>query len=275
MPAILQRLFCLLASALILTTPALAREQLQISGSSTILPILKRLAPEFTHETGIPLQITGGGSESGLKAARAGTADIGMVSRNISPTEAQGMRITHLGNDAVALIAHENNPLSDISASQIQAIYQGRINHWNELASPSTDKIVRIGKWPDRSTRGLFDGFFGLTATSYPEDVMLVGANSAMILYVSIDPHAIGYVSAGTAQRARTIGAPVKILRVEGHLPDPESIASGKYPYARPLNLLTLENPSTPLKIFLDWITHEKGQQAVEAEGFLRARVQP
>lgn len=275
MPAIFQRLLCLLAFSLIYPVPALAGAQLQIKGSSTILPVIKRLAPAFTRETGIELQITGGGSELGLTSTQKGTADIGMVSRDIAPDEAQGMRLTHLGNDAVAIVVHEINPVNDISASQIQAIYQGRINHWHEISDAGREKIVRVGKWPDRSTRGLFDRFFGLTASTYPADTMLAGANSAVILYVSIDPQAIGYVSAGSAHRAKALGAPIRILSIDGHLPDPRSIANRTYPYTRPLNLLTPANPSLPIKKLLDFITHETGQQAVEAEGFLRAKVQP
>ncbi len=275
MPAILQRLFCLLASALLLSTSAYGNEVLRISGASTIQPILKRTAPEFTAATSIPLNISGGGSAHGITAVLAGEADIGMVSRSLSDEEAKVLEVTRIGYDALALVVHESNKLNDLKHEQIRDIFQGKITEWHSISADHTGTIVRVGKATGRSTRLLFDQFFGLTAADYPRNLPIVGADSSGILYVSIDPQSIAYISAGSILRAIRLGAPVKLLSIDGKLPKPDLIRNADYPYGRPLNLVTRHPQSPKVRQFLDWVTHEKGQQAVEAEGFLRARVQP
>lgn len=276
MPALLQRLFCLLASALLLSTSAYGNEVLRISGASTIQPILKRTAPEFTAATGILLNISGGGSAHGITAVLAGEADIGMLSRSPSDEEAKILEVTRIGYDALALVVHESNALDDLTHDQVRDIFQGNITEWQSISPRQSGMIARVGKAHGRSTRLLFDQFFGLTAADYPKNLPIVGADASGILYVSIDPQAIAYISAGSILRAIRLGAPVKLLSIDGKFPKPDLIRNADYPYGRPLNLVT-RNPQSPkVRQFLDWITHhEKGQQAVEAEGFLAIGTQP
>ena len=272
MPAILQRLLCLLALSLLLTTSTHGVEELRISGASTMQPILKRIAPDFSAETRISLSISGGGSARGLAAVLSGDADIGMVSRSLEAEEVKQLQVTTIGHDALALVVHESNPLGNLRRDQVRDIFRGAISDWQTLNAGQTGAIVRVGKLPGRSTRQLFDHFFGLTAADYPAEMPIVGADSAGILYISIDPQAIAYISAGSIQRAMELGAPVKLLSIDGHPPRAEQILSGAYPYGRPLNLVSKRDASKHVRSLLEWLSSSKGQQAVQAEGFLRAR---
>lgn len=97
----------------------------------------------------------------------------------------------------------------------------------------------------------------------------MIGANIASILYVSIDPQSVGYVSLGSLEHARQFGAPVKLLPIDGVAPSIENIANGRYPYRRPLNLVTRGKPQGETLRFIEWLKSPAGQQAVVAEGFL------
>ncbi|OGR23905.1 MAG: hypothetical protein A2277_09265 [Desulfobacterales bacterium RIFOXYA12_FULL_46_15] len=59
----------------------------KISDSSTIQPFIEILIQEFTKNTGIALHISGGGSGAGIRNAKSGESDVGMVSRALKDDE--------------------------------------------------------------------------------------------------------------------------------------------------------------------------------------------
>jgi len=247
-----------------------ARADLMITGSSTILPVVKRVASEFTAKTGIRVRVSGGGSDHGVIAVIQGRADIGMASRVLHEDESRGLFATTIGRDAIAVYANERNPIAGLTQAQVAAIYSGQLKQWRELGLTTVEgRIYPVGKWHGRSTRELFDGFFGLQGREYPEGTHMIGANVASILYVSLDPLGIGYVSVGSLDHAAKQGAPVKILPLDGVAPTHENIQSGRYAYTRPLNLVTRGAPRDEAALFIEWMTGKPGQEAVRAEGFM------
>lgn len=252
------------------------RADLVITGSSTILPIVKRVATDFTAKTGIKVRVSGGGSDHGVKSATASKADIGMVSRQLHGDEAKALTATTIAIDAVALFVHERNAIAGLTHQQIADVYTGKISQWRELDATTTDKrIYLVGKWHGRSTRELFDGFFGMRGKEYPIGTHMIGANVASILYVSLDPYAIGYVSVGSLDHAEKHGAPLKILSVDGVAPSHENVLSGRYPYMRPLNLVTRGAPMGEAARFIEWMTGSVGEQAAREEGFILGTIAP
>jgi phosphate transport system substrate-binding protein len=76
---------------------------------------------------------------------------------------------------------------------------------------------------------------------------------------------AVGYVGLGFVDRK------VKALKVDGVMATRRTIASGKYPIARPLFMFTKGYPKLGSVVF-DFVTFhlsERGQDIVEARGFV------
>ncbi len=264
------RVGCILACAACLAGVLPARADLIVTGSSTILPVVKRAAAEFTAQTGIKVRASGGGSGHGAKSALNGSAHIGMVSRKLHEDEARQLVATTIALDGVAVFVHERNAVQGLKRQQVADIYSGRSNRWREIDPAAIDgRIVRVGKWHGRSTRELFDDFFGLRGQEYPDGTHMVGANVAGILYVSIDPLAVGYVSVGSLDHAERYGAPIKPLAIDGVIPSEENIVNGRYPYSRPLNLVTRGTPGGEALRFVGWMAGEAGKKAALEEGFM------
>ena len=59
-----------------------------------------------------------------------GTCDIGMASRHLSDAEQD--RLTHLviAQDGIAVIVNNDNPVDDVTAEQLEAIYTGELTSW-------------------------------------------------------------------------------------------------------------------------------------------------
>lgn len=271
------RLFCLFPLVCLLGLfPGAACADLVIVGSSTILPIIKRAAADFTAQTGIKLTLSGGGSGQGVEGVLGGRAHIGMVSRTLHADEAKQLVATPFAQDGVAIFVNERNSISALTAAQVADIYRGTLKSWRQLdATGPAGDIVRVGKWHGRSTRELFDSFFGLTGVEPPTDTKGVGSNVAGILYVSIDPQAIGYVSIGALDHAMKQGAPVKPLPLDGIAPSIGNVQDGQYRLTRLLNLVTRGEPQGEARRFIGWMRSEAGQRAAAAEGFIPVRVKP
>jgi phosphate transport system substrate-binding protein len=221
------------------------REQLVITGASTIAPLAAEIAKRFERlHPGTRVDVQSGGSSRGIADVRRGLADIGMVSRELKADELD-LRATTIARDGVCIIVHRDNPVAELSDEQIRSIYLGQIENWKDVGGVDA-KIIVVNKAEGRSTLELFLSHFGLQNRDIRADVV-IGENEQGIKTVSGNPDAIGYVSIGTAQYDASENVAIKLLPLGGVAASIETVLSGSFPLARPLNLVTTPEPSAPL----------------------------
>lgn len=247
---------------------------LDISGSSTVQPVVEKLVPLFT-QGGEAVKVSGGGSGTGVKNAIAGTSAIGMASRDLSDTEKAALKNTVIGIDALAIVVNQRNPVTSLTKAQLVDLYAGKIENWSALGG-SDLPVQRVSKEVGRSTLELFEHYTGLLSPDRKKSdkplissrTYVVGANVEALTLVGGIPGAIGYVSVGTARAMAEAGMPIKIIPLDGQEPTDAAIKSGRYPIVRPLNLVYVsESPS--VRAFLDLAQGPKGQEIVQSLGFL------
>ncbi len=243
-------------SFLIVITTQTAYSEINIEGSSTILPIVRDAAKVF-QTTGNLVSAKGGGSNIGIEAVLKRRADIGMVSRALTQEESTGLTTYLLGYDGIAIILNIANPLQNLTKQQIVNIFSGSFTNWNSFVDMNKT-ITVIAKKHGRSTRKLFDHFFSLKDTV--STAQLIGSNTEAIILVAGDPTAIGYVSSGSVEYALKLGLTLKLLPIEGVLASYETVSKGTYPLRRPLNLVTRMNPSAEVVAFIKFLQESEGQ---------------
>ncbi len=265
-------------------TTALAQEQkrqtdviLRITGSTTIQPIIEDVAEAYVKAYGETLEIQGGGSSTGIRAVLTGEAEVGMVSRSLSAEEQKLLASTIIGYDALAIIVNKRNPRTEINSRELQDIYTGRVRNWD--AGPDwAREIVLISKKPGRGTLVAFEEFTGLSSPAHSpqrENVKLIaahaweaGANLEATLWVGGIPGAIGYVSFGDADRFISLGQPIRKLALDGVMPDQITVAKGRYPMRRELNLVYRQDDSRA-KAFAGFLTSATAQRVLRQKGFV------
>jgi phosphate transport system substrate-binding protein len=245
-----------------------AAADIQISGSSTIMPIVKAAGRAFFEKTGIRILVTGGGSSVGVREVLAGTSHIGMVSRTLHPDEAGRLNANTIGHDGIAIIVNSTNPMERTTSPTVNQIFSGRIDRWEKI-DEFTGEIILVVKANGRSTRELFDDFFGLKGVGVPS-AHVIGSNAEGIVFVAGDPWAISYVSVGTAEKARTRGVHIKLLELDGVQASTSMIKQERYPLMRPLNLVTVGAPELEERRFIDFLIGPEGQAIVEDQNFIR-----
>jgi phosphate transport system substrate-binding protein len=268
-------LFLSVLGMLFVSSPFVLADSLQgritLAGSSTVQPVAEVLAQEFEAlHPEARIDVQGGGSAVGITAPQSGLADIGMVSRALHPNEAQHLVATTFARDGIALIVHANNPVSGLSRQQVIDIYSGAVTHWQELGGPDA-RIVVVNKEEGRATLELFERYFDLRG-KFVRDTVIIGPNGQAIATVAGNPHAVAYVSIGSAEVAGEHGTPIKLLALDGIAATSANVQQGTYRLTRPLNFVTVGDPQRLAKGFLDFVLTPAGQQIVQTQDFVPLR---
>jgi len=265
-------LTCVLAAlALMSMSVVMAADKIVIDGSTTVGPIAKAFAEAYMKENpDVNITVSESGSGNGAKSLINGACHIADMSRFMKDNEFAAavdkgvLPVAHcVALDGIAMIVHPGNPLKNITMAQVKDIYTGKITNWKELGGPDV-KIVMISRDTNSGTYETFEGLV-MKKEKIVEGCEYVGSNGAVRGRVQSTPAAIGYVGIGFLDKS------VKAVTVNGVYPTKKSIASGKYPIARPLFMFTNGYPDmgTHLFTFVNYYLTPKGQEIVESIGFV------
>ncbi|MCG3119430.1 MAG: Phosphate-binding protein PstS [bacterium] len=264
-------------------TPA-EKVSIQNQGSDTMVNLAQAWAEAYSSvDSAVSVEVSGGGSGTGVAALINGTVDIANSSRKLEEGErAKAQQNTGkepkeymVGYDALAIFVHKDNPLNEITLEQLAAIYSadGNVTKWSQLgvqnAGCANDEIIRISRQNNSGTYHYFrEAILGKGHDFRLGSVDMNGSKDVVDL-VSKTPCAIGYSGMGYATHD------VKVLHVAKKAGDPyvapsiESTLDHTYPIARPLFMYTLGEPTGHVQHYLDWIHSDAGQQIVKESGYV------
>jgi len=278
---------------LILTTAALAifvvvqsvsfgnaneKNYMTIKGSDTMVHLVSNWAEAFMKlHPKMNISVTGGGSGTGIAAMLNGTTDMCMASRKVKPREVKlakqkGINFEEfvVARDGISVVVNPKNPVNVLTVDQIGAIYTGEYTNWKQVGGPDK-KIVVLSRESSSGTYVFFQEHV-LKKQDYTPRARLMPANAAIVQSVSDDAWTIGYVGLGYALEAK---GKIKTLKVKAAdslaavTPTEETVASGKYAIARPLQLYTNGAPAGLVKSFLEFTESAEGQRIVRKTGFV------
>jgi phosphate transport system substrate-binding protein len=257
---------------------------IQNQGSDTMVNLAQAWAEAYTQvDPAVSVEVSGGGSGTGIAALINGTVDIANSSRKLEEGErAKATQNTGaepqefmVGYDALAVFVHKDNPLEEITIEQIGQIYSegGTITKWSQLgvknAACANDEIIRVSRQNNSGTYHYFrEAVLGKGHDFKLGSVDMNGSKDVVEL-VSKTPCAIGYSGMGYATHD------VKMLRVAKKAGEPaygpsiETTLDHTYPISRPLYMYTLGTPGEHVQKYLDWIHSDAGQQIVKESGYV------
>lgn len=263
----LSALSVMLLVATTASIPQAAERKLVLTGSSTVAPLTAEIGKRFERENpGVRVDVQSGGSSRGIADARSGLADIGLVSRALKPDE-QDLKSFTIALDGITLIVHKDNPVQTLTDPQIVDIYTGKITRWRAVGGADRP-ITVVNKAEGRSTLELFLHHFQLKSGDIKAHVV-IGENQQGIKTVAGNTSAIGYVSIGTAEYEASQGVPIKLLPMAGVDASVENVRNGRFPLARPLNLVTKAESEGLVRQFIDFSRSESVHDLVEAQYFV------
>lgn len=270
-----------------------------VKGSNTMQPLVARLASEFhRRHPGAEINVEGGGSETGLKefletngqpkrVAGNGSRPVLLVasSRELTAAEIKQFTDKHgyeptavpVAVDAVAIYVHRDNPLSNLTLDQVDAVfsttrkrgYPYEIKKWGQLGLNNgwgNAQIKLYGRDQKSGTRAfvkehvLGNGEFDPAIQEEP------GAAS-VILALSRDPFGMAYSGLGlqnSSVRALPLADKAGMPFI---MPETTSVMDGSYPLRRFLYFYVDKSPQVALhpvlQQFLAFVNSREGQQSV------------
>ena len=242
------------------------------AGSTSVQPLSEELAAAFMDaNSGISVEVQGGGSGQGIKAVQEKIADFGALSRNVKDEEKEAVTEEFvIAKDGVAVIVNSESKVENLTIEQIKKIYTGEITNWSEVGGEDAPVVV-VSREEGSGTRGAFTEITkvmekneaGEEIDNTTKDALVQGSTGAVMQTVATTPNTIGYVSLGS------LSDTVKTVNVEGVAPTEETVLSGEYKISRPFLYVTGGELTEAAQLFIDFILSEEGQAIVEESGFI------
>ncbi len=245
-----------------------------IKGSDTMVILGQRWAEQYmSGHAGAVVQVTGGGSGTGIAALINGTTEICQSSRPMKDAEIAQMKTKFgrapqeilVARDGLAVYVHESNPLTEITLAQVRAIYQGEVQNWSALGGPDAPILLysrenNSGTYAYFKEHVLDGGDFSARAQTLPGTAAVVNA-------VSKDVNGIGYGGDAYAKGVKLL-ALKKDDATAAVLPTDATIHDGTYPLSRGLFFYLRGEATAPTQAFIDYCLSVEGQKLVTEVGY-------
>ncbi|PNY19510.1 substrate-binding domain-containing protein [Streptococcus parauberis] len=107
--------------------------KLSVVGSTSVTPLMEKLVEAYKEENpDVTIDITANGSSAGITAAKEKTADIGMVSRELTPEEGKDLKHDAIALDGIAVVVNKDNKAEEISMKSITDVFTGKVTSWDK-----------------------------------------------------------------------------------------------------------------------------------------------
>ena len=244
-----------------------------LTGSTSVQPLMEKLAEAFEEKTGIVVSVGGGGSSVGVSDAQAGTVDFGMASRDLKDSET-GVTATKIAIDGVAIVVKKGVELASVTSEQLYNLFV------NGTAIGSITKGA--GREAGSGTRDAFDTIItdakgnsiDKNEATYNDVVSENNSTGAVITAVEKDSATIGYISYGSLDEEKLTAVPYQAVGDKSAVAiNINTIKDGSYKLQRNFNLILPEGGEDALsedaKAFYDYILGAEGQKIVSDEGYV------
>jgi phosphate transport system substrate-binding protein len=250
-------------------------------GSDTIVNLALAWAEYYQEKhPEVRISVTGGGSGTGIAALINGTVDIANASRQIKPEEIEAAKANGsdpvefvIARDAIAVIVNPENPVDQLTLSQISDIYSGVIDNWRDVGGEDRP-IVRLSRETNSGTHVYFlEEVLRLgdktNTTLFSTDTLLMPSSEGIGAEIRQNPNAIGYDGLGYVTHEMKVIAVARSVGDGYIMPSAETVNNATYPIARDLYMYTNGEPSGMVKTYLEWILSPESQSIVNELGFV------
>jgi phosphate transport system substrate-binding protein len=219
---------------------------------------------------------------AGLSDLGAKKCDLALATRKVNVEESEQLRLAGLGDmnakecehivalDALAIIVHPSNPVSELTKDQLAQIFSGQITDWNQVKKGAGGKITVCAQGDTSESAEAFKTLvMGKSSVSPTASILRDGIEVAD--KVCSDAGAIGFVELPAIGNAKALaissGGAVSLL------PNQFEIATEDYPLSRRLYLYTAVNSENPwVAKFVAFALSRAGQEVVETTRFVAMR---
>lgn len=245
-----------------------------MKGSDTMVRLGQRWAEEYMKKLpGTVIQVSGGGSGTGIAALLNKSTDICMASRDMKAKEytdakAKNIQVQRIpvALDGIAVFLSNTNPVSELTLGQLKSIYMGETTNWKDVGGKDAT-IILYGRENNSGTYVYFKEHV-LEDEDYADRCQTLPGTASVVNAVSKDPNGIGYGGIAWATTVKHAGIKTADTSKAVH-PSIEAVSSGSYPISRELYFFINGTPNKELKDFINWTLSPDGQKIAEATDYV------
>lgn len=234
----------LLAALLPLALPAQAQERQKkiiIGGAQSVVPLAEHFSAQFRKQhPGVEIEIVGGGSNYAVNATQRGDIDIGLVNRSLTVAERATVHTAPFGHDAILILTYPGNQVANLTLEQIRRIYLGEFTNWRDVGGEDQG-IIPLTREKSSAIHSIFiQNLFGSGFNGQEKAFILRASKEKVLKTIKRIQGVVGY---GILRLEQAQSQGVKIVAVEGNIPNEKNIREGLYPLVRPQLVISRARP--------------------------------
>ena len=265
------------------------KSDITFNGSSTLAPVVSKIATEFTEEfttwnkvdstfpeKNIAIYVASGGSSAGVKSVIEATSDFGMAARSIKDEEKEKIsdyKEYVLGIDALTISVNPENPITkvkdNLTSDELKKIFSGEYKLWSDIDSTlPAEEIVVVTRDLGGGAHEVFQKSI-MGDTEVREDAIQSPSMGALVAKIVENKNAIGYASFGIVNQNKGALIPLKVDSIE---PTEENILNGSYKISRPLIVVSNGELTPAQDKFITYLTSPESAEIIKEMGFVPAQ---
>ncbi len=260
---------------LIAAAVAAQAQNVTVKGSDTMVILGQKWAETYMKEhSGTTVQVTGGGSGTGIAALLNGSTDICNASRPMKPSETADFvkkfkvrpHEYKMCLDGLSVYVSKDNSIEKLSFSQLEAIFTGKITNWKAVGGPD----LAISLYGRENSSGTYEFFkeHVLNKKDFAASTKTMPGTAAVIQGVAQDKGGIGYGGIAYAEGVKAI----KVSKTDdGEAIEPKeaTVLNGTYPISRYLFcFVSPVKDNGAVAAYIGWCLSDEGQAVVKNVGY-------
>lgn len=235
----------------------LRKDKITISGSSSIVPIITKLAAEYEKDNDVRIIINMSSSGAGIADTQNGLNDFGLSSRELKSSE-KGVTSQILCYDGIALIVGKNSKAENVTTTDVNTLFT------KGVAIESQGISAGIGRDSGSGTRTAFDELLGIDGEYHPA-ISTLAETGNVIEAISPTTSSLGYISYGSLNDS------IRSISLNGVSCTAENIKNKSYTLQRPFIVVLNEthNLSQTAQGFFDFIMSDSAKKIIENEHYI------
>jgi phosphate transport system substrate-binding protein len=232
-----------------------------IKGGGSAMSATKRLADSFAKaHAGVTFDLEDVGSDGGIALVAEGAIDLGMIGRDLKPSEAGQVETVPIGITASGFVVRADNPVSTLTRAQLRDIFSGTVTDWAQVGGQPGPISVFVRE-PESATRLAFEAFvFDGKPKLAPNSVEVYEKDPMFNAIRGLR----GGIGMATLDSSALTDSSVRFVGIDGVPATLETIKSGSYPLRRPLYITYRPNTLKPAtQAFIDYLRGPDGQQLI------------
>lgn len=224
------------------------------SGSTALQPLVQQAAKDFMDKNPkVQIQVSGGGSGTGLKNVADGTSNIGNSDVAADDTFKDKNLKEHIVAIApFAIVVNKDVNVDTLTKQQAADIFTGKITNWKEVGGK--DQKITVVTRPDSSGSLKLVKQIVTDGKAVTKDAVVQESSGAMVTAVTQTVGSIGYVDTPYVKDG------IKAVKFDGVEFSEDNIKSGKYKLYGEERMYTKGEPTGAVKAFLDYIMSDEFQ---------------